>query len=396
MSIDMGTRLPVLVVYGTRPEAIKMAPIVDALRASATLRPVVAVTGQHPEMVAEINDLFSITPDVDLNIFSPRQSLASITSRVLDGVGQAIHEHAPALAVVQGDTTSAFAAALSSFYQRVPVAHVEAGLRTGDLAHPFPEEANRSLIGRIAALHLAPTSLARANLLAEKVAEHDIVITGNTVIDALLRTVSMRPEVAVPELKRVFDDRRKVVLVTAHRRESWGAPMASIGRALAEIAKRPDVMLVLPAHPNPVVRADLLRELDAGADNVVITEPLRYSDFAQVLARADLILSDSGGVQEEAPSVGTPVLVMRTTTERMEAVHAGTAKLVGTNATRIVDSVRSMLDDVSEYRRAAEAANPFGDGHATQRVLAALEEFLGVGSRLEDFTPAGTVEATPS
>ena len=387
-------RRDVLVVYGTRPEAIKLAPVIKALHRSPVLRPVVAVTGQHRAILDQVDELFGIRPDLDLEVFAHGQPLGALTTKVLDGVGRVLEHLRPAAVVVQGDTTSTFAAALAAFYARVPVAHVEAGLRTGDLDHPFPEEANRCLTSRIAALHLAPTEAARANLLAEGIAATSVVTTGNTVIDALLDVVGRRLPVSA-EIAEVLDDPRRVVLVTAHRRESWGQPMADIGTALAELARRPDVLIVLPAHPNPVVRADVLPKL-IGRENVRIVEPLGYGDFARLLQRADLALSDSGGLQEEAPSVGTPVLILRETTERIEAVQAGTAKLVGTDPATIVAEAARLLDDPRAYAAMARVANPFGDGRASERVVAAVAALLGVGTRLPEFAARSPARALVS
>jgi UDP-N-acetylglucosamine 2-epimerase (non-hydrolysing) len=373
-----------LVVYGTRPEAIKLAPVISALRASSVLEPVVAVTGQHREMLDQVNELFSIVPDYDLDIFRHGQSLADITTRALAGLTALMQQVEPDVIVVQGDTTSTFSAALAAFYERIPVAHVEAGLRTGNLAAPFPEEANRRLTTRLAALHLAPTVTAQANLVAEGVDPLDIVVTGNTVIDALLEVVRRRLPYTTAGLQAIEDDARRVILVTAHRRESWGQTMAGVGRALADLAQRPDVLMVVPVHRNPAVRRDLLPPL-LERPNVRIVEPLPYGDFARLLRRADLVISDSGGIQEEAPSVGTPVLVLRSVTERMEAIDAGSALLVGTKPADIVAAGHRLLDNDIEYQAMVRTQNPFGDGHAAGRVVDAIEGLLGVGSRSEDF-----------
>jgi UDP-N-acetylglucosamine 2-epimerase (non-hydrolysing) len=373
----------VMLVYGTRPEAIKMAPLVKALKASGKLTASIAVTGQHRAMLDQINDLFGIEPAIDLDIIMERQRLEDITSRALNGVSDAIASELPDAVLVQGDTTTCFAAALAAFYNKVPVFHLEAGLRTGDAYNPFPEEINRRLTTNLANVHLAPTATAKANLLADGVPAESVHITGNTVIDALLDVVSRKLPIENAELNRVIGHRS--VLVTAHRRESWGEPMARIARSVRRLAgKYPDVVFLLPAHLNPVVRDVLLPPLQ-GLDNVVITAPLGYSDFALALNNASAVLTDSGGVQEEAPSLGKPVLVMRETTERPEAVTAGTVRLVGTNEHAIVDGMSELLSNESAYGAMAKAVNPYGDGRAAQRCVGAIEHFFGFGGRPKDF-----------
>lgn len=382
------THRKVLVVYGTRPEAIKMAPIVKALEASSVLEPVVAVTGQHRELLDGVNALFDIVPQHDLDIIRPRQQLHQITSRALDGLTAAIRAERPDAVIVQGDTTTAFVAALAAFYEHVPVAHVEAGLRTNNRYNPFPEEINRRLTSQLASIHLAPTPTSRANLVAEGIADDDIVVTGNTVIDALLTIVERRLPLVNPALSPLLSlGDRKAVLVTSHRRESWGEPMACTARAIARLAHRHrDVIFVLPAHPNPAVREVLLPPL-VGLSNVVITEPLGYSDFARAMYASAIIVTDSGGVQEEAPSLGKPVLVLRDTTERPEAVDAGTVRLVGTDEDLIVDSVAELLTDETAYKEMAQAVNPYGDGLAAGRTSAAIEHYFDEGDRPAEFVP---------
>lgn len=384
------THLPkVLVVYGTRPEAIKMAPVVASLALSVHLEPVVAVTGQHRAMLDQVNDLFEITPTHDLDIIRPRQSLESITVRSLEGVADVLRVERPDAVLVQGDTTTCFAAALAAYYQKIPVVHLEAGLRTGDPYNPFPEEMNRRLTTQLAAVHLAPTPTSRDNLLADGVDRAGIYVTGNTVIDALLDVVSRALPQHNPDVDRIGG--RRMILVTAHRRESWGDPMARTARALARIARAfPDVVLLLPAHLNPVVREVLLPPLD-GLDNVVVTEPLAYGDFATAMASSSIVLTDSGGVQEEAPSLGKPVLVMRETTERPEAVSAGTVRLVGTDEDLIVESVSRLLTDPNEYAAMAQAVNPYGDGYAAERAVQAIEHFFGMADRPSDFDPTAVL-----
>lgn len=376
----------VMLVYGTRPEAIKLAPLVRALEADSRFTPVVVVTGQHREMLDQVNTFFGITPDCDLDVHRPGQTLTEVTTKVLAGAGEQIAAHRPDVVVVQGDTTSAFAGALAAFYHQVPVAHVEAGLRSGTIASPFPEEGNRRLIGQVASINLCPTASSRDNLLRDGFDPHSLVVTGNTVIDALLETVSRPVHLTDPALERLVQDPGpRVVLVTAHRRESWGEPMRRVGRAVARLASaRPGTTFVLPAHRNPVVREALLPQVQ-DLPNVVVTEPLEYAQFCALMNRADLVLTDSGGVQEEAPALSKPVLVMRENTERPEAVAARVAQLVGTDEERIVRSVSTLLDDPQAYHRMARATNPYGDGRACERILAALAATFDRGQRLPDF-----------
>ena len=375
-----------MAVYGTRPEAIKVAPVVQAIRASA-LQGITVVTGQHREMLDQVNDLFRILPDFDLNILQHGQTLAGITSRVLEGLDPILEATKPDAVMVQGDTTTSTAAALAAFYRHIPVVHLEAGLRSHDITSPFPEEANRRITTQIAALHLAPTAASKENLLREGVPEGDIVVTGNTVIDALLRTMGKSVPFADPRLERLASSSRPILLVTTHRRENWGGAMRGVGRALARIARsEPDQVIVLPAHRNPIVREALLPYI-GGLENILVTEPLPYGDFTRMLGLARIVLTDSGGIQEEAPSLGKPVLVMRENTERPEAVEAGTVRLIGTNEDRIVKEVELLIHDTEHYAAMANAVNPYGDGHASRRVVSAIAELLGVGTRDEDFQP---------
>ena len=363
-------------IYGTRPEAIKMAPIVAALKKSEVLDCFVTVTGQHRSMLDQVNNLFGIEPDHDLNIFEPGQSLNGILARTIDGLEKLFTVNRPDAVIVQGDTTTSTAAAMAAFYHGIPVVHVEAGLRSGDPLSPFPEEGNRKITSQIAALHLAPTEGSRKNLLTENIHPDDIVVTGNTVIDALLATVKKNVPFVDPELEDLAASGRKVLLATTHRRENQGEGMQSIGRALARIAAaEPDLTIVLPIHANPVVREAVLPHLD-GLANVLITEPLEYGEFTRLLSLAHIILTDSGGVQEEAPSLGIPVLVMRENTERPEAVDAGVVKLIGTDEDRIVSEVCSLLHDQEKYISMAEAMNPYGDGTSAKRALAAITSLL--------------------
>jgi UDP-N-acetylglucosamine 2-epimerase (non-hydrolysing) len=383
--VDRRAKKRVMIVFGTRPEAIKVAPVIHALERSSTLEPVVVVTTQHSVILDQVLDLFQIGPHHDLAVIRPRQSLNDITVRVLKGLGPVIEAEEPDLILVQGDTTSTFAGALAGFHALVPVAHMEAGLRTGDVLAPYPEEMNRKLTSQLAALHLAPTLLAKANLVGEGIDETRIVVTGNTVIDALRWTVARDDRRGDPLLRELDRDGRRILLVTAHRRESWGAPMGEIAMALATIArKEPDLLVVFPIHPNPIVRETVFPEI-AGLENVRVVEPLAYADFAQLMNMSHFILTDSGGIQEEAPALGKPVLVMREATERPEALACGTARLVGTDRRQIVTWVQVLLHDDVVYAAMASAGNPFGDGQAARRTCEAIAHYLGVGPATEEF-----------
>lgn len=375
----------IMTVYGTRPEAIKMAPIVRALETSAVLEPFVVVTGQHREMLDQVNEAFSIEPRLDLDIFSPGQGIEAVTTRTISGLTPVLRKHRPDALVVQGDTTSAFAAGLAAFYEKIPVVHVEAGLRTATLWSPFPEEGNRRLLTHISSLHLAPTAGSRLNLEAEGVDPTSIVVTGNSVIDALLSTVDDEHPWNEPALESLDGHEGRVVLVTSHRRESWGEPMVRTASAIADLARaEPDVIFVLPLHANPLVQ-DIFRPRLEGLSNVLLTPALSYRDFARLTARSTIVVTDSGGVQEEAPSLGKPVIVLRESTERPEAVEAGTVKLVGTDRGLIVSEVSLLLNDPAAYAVMANAVNPYGDGHAAARSVAAIEAYFGLGERLPDF-----------
>jgi UDP-N-acetylglucosamine 2-epimerase (non-hydrolysing) len=375
-----------MLVYGTRPEAIKMAPLVKALERSETLNPIVVVTGQHREMLDQVNELFDIRPKHDLNVIQPRQTLPQLSVRALDGLSTLMTEERPDAVVVQGDTTTSFVAALAAFYERVPVVHVEAGLRTHNRYSPYPEEINRRLTSQVTNLHLAPTSTAKANLLREGIDAGDVVVTGNSVIDALLEVVGRQVPFGDRRLEAL--DGKPIVLITSHRRESWGEPMARVAEAISILAKRfPGVHFVLPAHKNPVVRDVLLPPLQ-GHDNVVITEPLAYGEFARLMQCSRIILTDSGGVQEEAPSLGKPVLVMRESTERPEAVAAGTVRLVGTDRDTVVESVASLLEDKGAFDQMANAVNPYGDGQAARRSVQAIERYFDLSDvAIDEFEP---------
>ncbi|HWI20283.1 MAG TPA: UDP-N-acetylglucosamine 2-epimerase (non-hydrolyzing) [Vicinamibacterales bacterium] len=366
----------VLAVFGTRPEAIKLCPVVARLRDDPERFHVrVCVTGQHRQMLDQVLTAFAIRPDHDLDIMQPAQTLAESASRILSALAPVIATERPNIVIVQGDTTTTLCGALAAFYARVPVAHVEAGLRTSDLARPFPEEMNRVLTGRLTALHFAATEWAADNLRREGVESRRVFVTGNTVIDALL-TVNGRLAsggIRGGELPPL-DQRKKWILVTAHRRESFGDGFRRIAAAIAKVAARGDVEIVYPVHPNPNVRGVIDRDL-AGIENVHLIPPLDYVPFIDLMRRAHLVLTDSGGVQEEAPSLGKPVLVLRETTERPEAVEAGTARLVGTDVERIVSECSLLLDDPGEYERRAATRNPYGDGQASDRIAGILADW---------------------
>lgn len=367
----------VLIVFGTRPEAIKMAPVVATLRRSHVLNVKVCVTAQHREMLDQVLRLFDITPDYDLNLMRAGQDLSDITARVITEMRPVLADCRPDIVLVHGDTTTAMAAALAAFYARIPVGHVEAGLRTSDIYSPWPEEMNRRLVGRIATKHFAPTQTSRDSLLAENVAPGTICVTGNTVIDALLDVVRRletdQAQIRAMEERFSFLDRSKrLLLVTGHRRENFGGGFENICRALAILAERQDLEIVYPVHLNPNVQ-EPVRRLLGDNGNVKLIEPLEYLPFTYLMKRADIVLTDSGGIQEEAPSLGKPVLVMRDNTERPEAVAAGTVRLVGTDPDRIVSGVNELLDNPAVYARMAEAHNPYGDGRASLRIREALE-----------------------
>ena len=375
----------VMAVYGTRPEAIKLAPVVATLESSRLLRTMVVVTGQHREMLDQVNELFGIQPAHDLDAFAHGQSLTSITTKTLDRLTGVLEATEPDAVVVQGDTSSAFAAAVAAFYQKIPVFHVEAGLRTYDRWSPYPEEVNRRLITQLASLHLAPTPKSRDNLVRENVSRGDIVVTGNTVIDALMSVVRSPIAFERDDLAEAVAGDRRMVLITTHRRESWGQPMYAVGRAVARLAReRRDVVFILPLHANPLVR-EALASATEGHPNVIATDPLPYGQFAQLMKRATIVLTDSGGIQEEAPSLSRPVLVLRNDSERPEAIEAGTARLVGTDESVVYSAVSELLDDSDMYARMANAVNPYGDGRAAIRCVAAMEHFFGVGERLPEF-----------
>lgn len=363
-----------MVVFGTRPEAIKMAPVIQELKKVEDIDTIVAVTAQHREMLDQVLHLFHIKPDYDLDLMKEKQDLYSITTGVLSGLKDILAREKPDLVLVHGDTTTTFAASLAAFYQRIPVGHVEAGLRTRNRYSPYPEEMNRTLTGRLAELHFAPTDVARENLLREATASFKIWVTGNTVIDALMATVKKDYQFG-RELAEV-DFNHRLLLVTTHRRENWGESMRNIYRALLDLAEEfDDIEIVFPVHKNPVVR-NIAMEMLGGRERFHLIEPLDYEPFANLMNASYLILTDSGGMQEEAPSLGKPVLVLRDTTERPEALQAGTVKLVGTNQQKIYQEARTLLTDPDAYEKMAKAINPYGDGRASRRIVKVITEFL--------------------
>lgn len=357
---------------GTRPEAIKLAPVIKVFQQSPHFQTQVILTGQHREMVTQVMEIFGLTADWDLDIMQQGQTLTDITQRSLQGLERLLRELQPQLVMVQGDTTTAFAAALAAFYQQIPIGHVEAGLRTDNLFDPYPEEANRRLISQIAQLHFAPTELSVTNLQKSGVTG-EIHLTGNTVIDALLMVAHQQPECPIAGLDW---SKYRTILATVHRRENWGAPLQDIAQGFLQILEQfPDTALLLPLHRNPTVREPLQKILGAHP-RVFLTEPLDYPQLVGAIQRCHLLLSDSGGLQEEAPSLGKPVLVLRETTERPEAIAGGTAKLVGTDSNKIATTTAELLNNPAAYQKMANAINPFGDGQASQRILAVVENYL--------------------
>lgn len=365
-------------IYGTRPEAIKMAPIVHALKTSPDLNCIVTVTGQHRAMLDQVNTLFGITPDFDLNILRQGQTLNSILTRTVKRLDKLLSSEVPDAVIVQGDTTTSTASAIAAFNRGIPVIHVEAGLRSGNMYSPFPEEGNRKITSQIASLHLAPTAESKNNLLAANIPLSDIVITGNTVIDALLSTAKKTIAFSDSRLDHAIGSGKKLLLMTTHRRENQGVAMQGVARAITQITEmHPDVLAVIPAHKNPIVRDALLPQIQDNP-NIIITEPLTYGEFTKLLAHSHIVLTDSGGVQEEAPSLRIPVLVMRDTTERPEAVAQGVVSLVGTSEENIVAGVSRLLHDKEHYKTMARGSNPYGDGLAAARTVQAIRSFLGL------------------
>ncbi len=374
------SRIKVMTVFGTRPEAVKMCPLVQALNRDERMESILCVTAQHRQMLDQVLDIFQLSPDYDLNIMQDRQTLIGITTRALEGLSGVLEAVRPDIVLVHGDTTTTFVAGLAAFYHQVKVGHVEAGLRTYDKYSPYPEEMNRKLTGALADLHFSPTSANRENLLREGVPEKDIFITGNTVIDALSATV--RPDYAFedPFLKNYSFEKKRVILVTAHRRENLGKPLETICMALRRIVEEhADVEIVYPVHLNPVVR-DTAGGILGDHPRIHLISPVNVQDMHNLMARSHLVMTDSGGLQEEAPSLGKPVLVLRNETERPEAVAAGTVRLVGTSFEGVLDAAKDLLDDGASWQRMAKAVNPYGDGHACSRILDALAWSFGLSA----------------
>lgn len=370
----------ILIVFGTRPEAIKLFPVVAALQADPRFTPVVCVSAQHRQMLDQVLEIAGIMPDHDLDLMKPDQTLDGLTAALLTGLGKVMEQVQPARVIVQGDTATAMAGALAAYYRKVPVDHVEAGLRSYNIYHPWPEEVNRKIIGTIASLHFAPTDVSAKALTDEQIDPARVHVTGNTVIDALhwvSAKIAADPALAagLAELEARFAGKR-IIGVTSHRRENFGGGMESIAEAVRQIAARPDVAVIFPVHLNPNVRAVMNGAL-AGLDNVALIEPLDYPHFARLLSIAEVMLTDSGGVQEEAPALGKPVLVMRETTERPEGVTAGTARLVGTETSVIVTELFNLLDDKAAYEQMARAHNPFGDGQTARRIVELIGNEIG-------------------
>ncbi len=378
--------LKVMTVFGTRPEAIKMAPVVKALMEAPDMEPIVTVTAQHRDMLDQVLKLFDITPDYDLNIMSQGQTLYDVTDRALIGLRDVLKEAKPDVVLVHGDTTTTFAGALASFYQEIPVGHVEAGLRTGNIYSPFPEEMNRKLTGSLATYHFAPTSSAENNLLRENISAGHLFVTGNTVIDALSTTVKDDYVFSEDLLNSLDYENKRIVLLTTHRRENLGEPMRHVYKAVQRlVAEFPDIEVVFPVHKNPKVR-EIVREELGSIDRVHLIDPLDYEPFANLMARSYLVMTDSGGIQEEAPALGKPVLVLRNTTERPEAVTAGTVRLVGTNAETVYETAKRLLANREAYEAMSNAVNPYGDGEASRRIIEALRyEFLNSGKKPDRF-----------
>lgn len=378
-------KLKIMTVFGTRPEAIKMCPLVLEMRKYPDyIEPIVAVTAQHREMLDQVLELFNIVPDYDLNIMTSGQTLYDVTTRALMGLKDVMENAKPDIVLVHGDTTTTFAGALAAFYAQIPVGHVEAGLRTGNKYSPYPEEMNRKLTGSLADIHFSPTSISKANLLKENVDPKTILVTGNTVIDALQTTVRAEYKFADDDFNKVLSSGKRLILMTTHRRENLGEPMRHVYRALKSVLEsHTDVEAIFPVHKNPKVREIVQEEL-GHLSQVHLIEPMDYEPFANLMAKVDIVLTDSGGIQEEAPALGKPVLVLRDTTERPEAVEAGTVKLIGTEYEDVLRETNLLLDDAEHYKSMAEAANPYGDGRACERIIKAI--LLQNGYKVENFS----------
>ena len=377
-------KVKVLTVFGTRPEAIKMAPLVKELQKREEIECKVLVTAQHRQMLDSVLDIFDITPDFDLNIMQHGQTITDITSRVMYGCQEVFKSYKPEIVLVHGDTTTTFAASLAAFYEKIPVGHVEAGLRSDNIYSPYPEEMNRRLTGRLASYHFAPTIANRENLVKENVSRRDILVTGNTVIDALLSVVNDKYKFENEMLNTIDFNEKKVILLTCHRRENWGEPMNNIFKACNELVlDNPDVHLIFPMHMNPIVR-DSAHEFMGNNDRISLIEPLDYEPFANLMSKVYMIMTDSGGIQEEGPALGKPVMVLRTETERPEAVEAGTVKVVGVDPDKIYRVGMRLAQDSSYYESIANAVNPYGDGKASSRIADHILFKLGISNKEVD------------
>src|SRR6056297_1797548 len=376
----------IMAVFGTRPEAIKMAPLLKALEKNENYKLIITVTAQHREMLDQVMDLFQLEADYDLDIMKDRQTLSGLSARIITKLDEILADESPDLLLVHGDTSSTFIGALTSFYHQIKIAHVEAGLRTHNKYSPFPEEMNRQLTGVLADLNFAPTKKAKENLLLENTASEKIFVTGNTVIDALLSVVDQDYKFENKLLKNLDFERKKIILLTAHRRENLGEPMENIFKAVQRLTEEiDDLEVIFPVHLNPVIR-ELSKKMLADNDQIHLIEPLDYLPFANLMARADLVLTDSGGIQEEAPSLGKPVLVLRETTERPEAIEAGTVLKVGTYTEAIYQESLKLLTDAEEYKKRSAAVNPYGDGRAVERIIKAIDYHFGIIKQIpEDF-----------
>ncbi|HBM2948710.1 TPA: UDP-N-acetylglucosamine 2-epimerase (non-hydrolyzing) [Klebsiella michiganensis] len=373
----------IAVVFGTRPEAIKYGPVINALKKDPRFEVFIISTGQHKEMLDDALAVFDIKPDYNLKVMQPGQTLAQITSRITDGLAKLLPQLKPDALTVHGDTGTTLAAALSGFHHHIPVIHIEAGLRSGNVHSPFPEEGNRKLVAQIASLHLAPTPGNAANLIREGIPENRIVITGNTVVDALLWAIEQIPQGDNTLLEALQQDKRKIILASAHRREAW-EKIPDIANAIKAIAERPDVRIVIPMHKNPIVRQAFQNAL-TDMNNVDLIEPLNYLDFCRLMNRADIILSDSSGAEEEGPTLGKPTLILRSLTERPEATHSGSAILVGNSGEQIIHHVFRILDNLSTFKSTNVQTDHYGDGLATQRVIGAIANFFGLGPAVQPF-----------
>lgn len=380
----------IAVVFGTRPDTIKMAPIILELQKNSDFFEVLPIaTAQHRQMLDQVLEVFNIKPSYDLNIMSPKQTLASLTAKIVTGLDEIFEKEKPDMVLVQGDTTTTCIGSLAAFYRQIPVGHIEAGLRTNDKMNPFPEEINRRITGCITDLHFAPTETAKQSLLLENTNPKNIFVTGNTVVDALEYSVKEGYEFAVPELKAIIDENKKIVLITMHRRENWGSPMEGAARAIKRLAvKYPELNFVFPLHKNPIVREAVVPILE-NTPNIKLIEPLDYLDFVNTMANSFLILTDSGGVQEEGPHFGIPILCLRSVTERPDAVTFGTVKLVGLDEEVIFSTANTLIENKLEYQKMANATNPYGDGLSAKRTIKIIKNYFGLANEaVEEFNPS--------